>query len=171
MFSESKALTPRATLEYPLGHPPERMALAAVGSPDARVIVFSRNGDEPRIQVMRDVGAPMPAVTPLAQEFVLHSPTGLEFGYGGSGPADCALNVLSLVVSPREAWRLHQDFKGEVIAKIPRIGGTVALADVRAWIAKQYAAELADADRMTDEREMRELLAEIELEEQRAAEA
>lgn len=172
MFSESRQLTPRATLEYPLGHPPERMALQSVTAKDDRVLIFDRVGNETaQIRLADSLGDPVNRMRPLAQEYVLHSPTGLEFGYVGSGPADCALNVLSLVVSPREAWRLHQDFKGDVIARIPREGGTVFLCDVRAWIAARYAVELADGPAMADEQEMRELLADIEKEEREAAEA
>lgn len=165
---DSKAVTPRAVLEYPLGHPPERMALEAVRAPDTRVIMFTRTKNGALIQVARDVGAPMPEVKPLEQVYRLHS-DGMEFGYGGSGPADCALNILSLVLPPREAWRLHQDFKGN-IARIPQDeGGTLALSDVRAWIAARYEIELADREQMTDEKEMRELLAEIEKEEREAS--
>lgn len=52
----------------------------------------------------------------FAQRIVYHSPTGMEFGYGGSGPADAALNVLIHFVDGRKAWALHQDFKWEFIA-------------------------------------------------------
>lgn len=175
MFSGSKDFTPRSVLEYPLGHPPERMDLAAVRAVDRRVIIFDRVGTggsrEARIRIADAAGEPENRLRRLEQTYVLHSPTGLEFGYGGAGPADTALNVLSLVVSPREAWRMHQHFKPQIAAIPQDEGGSIALEDVRAWIATHYAAELADADRMTDEREMRELLADIEKEEREAAEA
>lgn len=160
MFAHTRNLTNPAKFEYPLGHPPERMPLASVRARDGRVIVFGRVGrDEAQIGVEHPDR--MLAVTALAHEYVLHSPTGLEFGYGGSGPADTALNILSLVVSPREAWRLHQDFKFEHIATIPREGGRLAMATVREWIAARYDVELADSARMADEQEQRDSLAEI----------
>lgn len=166
MFSKSSEMTPRAVIEYPLGHPPERMALEAVRAPDTRVIAFARTKDGAVITVHRGDGS----FAPLEQVYRLHS-DGMEFGYGGSGPADCALNILSLVVSPREAWRLHQDFKPN-IARIPQDqGGTLALSDVRAWIAARYEIELADVDQIAEEKEMRELLAEIEKEEREASAA
>lgn len=172
MFGESKSFTPRVTLEYPLGHPPERMALTAVQAKDERVILFDRVGnEEPRIMIADNLGEPTNRHRKLEQVYVLHSPTGLEFGYGGSGPADTALNILSLVVSPREAWRMHQDYKADVVARIPREGGTIMLADVRTWIADHYSRELADTAAIAEEQEMRELLAEIEAEETQAAEA
>lgn len=161
---DSKAMTPRAVIEYPLGHPPERMALEAVRAPDPRVIAFARTKDGPVITVHRGDGG----FAPLVQVYRLHS-DGMEFGYGGSGPSDCALNILSLVVSPREAWRMHQDFK-TMVARIPQDeGGTIALADVRAWIAARYETELADTAAIAEEKEMRELLADIEKEEREAA--
>ena len=51
----------------------------------------------------------------IAQRHKHHSPTGMEWGYGGSGPADFALNILALFLplqrvpepaddAPLEAW-------------------------------------------------------------------
>jgi hypothetical protein len=72
----------------------------------------------------------------------VHSPTGFEWGYGGSGPADLALALLldalgeasrlprscfgphsqaiADIVDRTRAWRLHQAFKWRVIARLPR---------------------------------------------------
>jgi hypothetical protein len=36
--------------------------------------------------------------TNVPQRIVQHSPTGFAWGYGGSGPADLALNILSIFV-------------------------------------------------------------------------
>lgn len=81
-----------------------------------------------------------------------HSPTGFEFGYGGSGPADLALNILEVVLrmtgykgaATRDTWKgdkcfrlayqLHQPFKWEFIAKVPREGGKIYTNDIVAWI-------------------------------------
>src|SRR6266436_5928682 len=49
-----------------------------------------------------------------------HSPDGFEWGYGGSGPADLALNILGLFVAPPEAWRWHQHYKGDVLCHLDR---------------------------------------------------
>jgi uncharacterized protein DUF6166 len=81
------------------------------------------------------------ALVDIPQRFVCHSPTGFEWGYGGSGPADLALNVLGLFVPPPEAWRLHQDFKFHFIAPMAREGGTIEAAEVRDWIQAQWAEE------------------------------
>ena len=50
-----------------------------------------------------------------------HSPTGFEWGYGGSGPAQLALALLADVLGDDElAVRLHQRFKFAVISLLPR---------------------------------------------------
>lgn len=41
-----------------------------------------------------------------------HSPTGFNFGYGGSGPADLALNICLMFCNQgRDAYRIYQEFK------------------------------------------------------------
>jgi hypothetical protein len=65
-----------------------------------------------------------------------HSPTGLEWGYGGSGPAQLALAILADTLrdkmaeqsntaigrraADRVAVQLHQDFKWKFITPLPR---------------------------------------------------
>jgi hypothetical protein len=50
-----------------------------------------------------------------------HSPTGFEWGYGGSGPAQTALALLADALGDDgRALRLHQDFKWRVIGPLPR---------------------------------------------------
>lgn len=47
---------------------------------------------------------------------IFHSPSGFNFGYGGSGPADFALNVLLMFTNKETAYSLHQDFKWKYVA-------------------------------------------------------
>lgn len=48
-----------------------------------------------------------------------HSRTGLNWGYGGSGPAQLALALLADVLGSDEmAVRLHQHFKNQVVARL-----------------------------------------------------
>ena len=68
-----------------------------------------------------------------------HSPTGIEWGYGGSGPADLALSVLLALADERAADALYQRFKDEVVARVPETGGVLRAADVRAWVERQVA--------------------------------
>jgi hypothetical protein len=77
----------------------------------------------------------------VAHRFVHHSPTGFAWGYGGSGPSDLALNILAEFVPPPEAYRLHQQFKWDVVARIPWEGTTIPAEDVRRWIEEQWRKE------------------------------
>lgn len=45
-----------------------------------------------------------------------HSPDGYNFGYGGSGPADFALNVCMALVHADDAYQHYQDFKWHFVA-------------------------------------------------------
>jgi hypothetical protein len=82
---------------------------------------------------------------------VQHSPTGFEWGYDGSGPADLALSILGKFVPPagpddrimltdgafcsRFAWKHHHAFKIDFIAGMRQGGGVIRAADVQQWIA------------------------------------
>ncbi|PAP78596.1 hypothetical protein BSZ37_00820 [Rubrivirga marina] len=66
-----------------------------------------------------------------------HSPTGIEWGYCGSGPADLARSVLLALTDEPTAERLYQAFKADVVARVPRAGGVLRAADVRVWVAAQ----------------------------------
>jgi hypothetical protein len=49
-----------------------------------------------------------------------HSPTGFEWGYPGSGPAQLALAILAdHLANDEQALNLHQRFKWAVIAELP----------------------------------------------------
>lgn len=95
----------------------------------------------------------------FAQFMAFHKSDSFEFGFGGSGPSALAANILGLLLSPREAWRLHQDFKAAVVARVPRDGGEIPMADVRAWVEAYWAEERADDVLMHDEEEQRALAA------------
>ena len=66
---------------------------------------------------------------------VRHSPSGPEWGYGGSGPADCARSVLFALVGEDAAEAHYQAFKAVVIAQIPEAGAVISRAAVLAWLA------------------------------------
>lgn len=46
----------------------------------------------------------------------LHSPDGFNWGYGGSGPADLALSILTDMYGRVIAERYYQDFKWRFVA-------------------------------------------------------
>ena len=76
----------------------------------------------------------------VAHEFRRHSPDGFEWGYGGSGPADLALNILhSATLDLDFANRHYQDYKRDVIERLPLEGGTITLQSVREWVEARYA--------------------------------
>jgi hypothetical protein len=59
---------------------------------------------------------------PLNPRFDLrnHSPTGVEWGYGGSGPAQLALALLADALDDDErAQDAYQDFKFRVVGRLP----------------------------------------------------
>ncbi len=90
------------------------------------------------------------ALTNVPHTVIWHSPTGFEFGYGGSGPADLALNILNAFVPPGVdledptpcfksecsafAAKHHQDFKSQFIAGMSKDGGTLNAGLIKAWI-------------------------------------
>ena len=63
-----------------------------------------------------------------------HSPTGFEWGYVGSGPAQLSLALLADALGDDErAVSLHQPFKREVVARLPaRENWTLTDEEIRA---------------------------------------
>ena len=58
---------------------------------------------------------------PLAPRYDLknHSPTGFEFGYTGSGPAQLSLALLADALADDDrAQAIYQDFKRKVVARL-----------------------------------------------------
>ena len=72
----------------------------------------------------------------IPQKIKYHS-LDFEFGYGGSGPADLALNILYCFLDFNRAWQLHQNFKWEFISSMPREGGTIKNESIKAWIKEK----------------------------------
>lgn len=96
-------------------------------------------------------------VTNVPQIVIWHSPTGFEWGYEGSGPADLAANIVEVLLNRlgyrgrrdkafngTDCWdltgRLHQDFKREFIAGVPRKeGGTIDYQAALSWVERRMA--------------------------------
>lgn len=51
-----------------------------------------------------------------------HSPTGPEWGYGGSGPAQLALALACQVLPDKQALAVYQQLKAQYIAKLKEDG-------------------------------------------------
>jgi Family of unknown function (DUF6166) len=74
---------------------------------------------------------------PLRLTLFNHSPTGFEWGYQGSGPAQLALAILADALHDDErAVRLHQHYKRAVICKLPREAWRIEEREVREWIER-----------------------------------
>lgn len=107
-------------------------------------VKLSRSGTDPF-----DLGD---AVTNVPWTVIHHSPTGFEWGYSGSGCADLALNVLNAFIPPgkdnlpavtcykgecsQTAWDLHQGFKQEFIATMPKNGGIIKKGAILSYIGR-----------------------------------
>jgi hypothetical protein len=60
-----------------------------------------------------------------------HSPTGFEWGYGGSGPAQLALAILADHCSDdTKAFNFHHRFKWAVVAEFPGRGWTLTSREI-----------------------------------------
>ena len=65
-----------------------------------------------------------------------HSPSGLEIGYGGSGPADTAYNILLYFLPEEEVEDYYQDFKRDVICDLEN-GNILYSKDIEKWIKEK----------------------------------
>lgn len=63
-----------------------------------------------------------------------HSPTGFEWGFNGSGPAQLALAILAQATgSDNAAVKLHQLFKRDVVARLPKLEWRMTEFEVFTW--------------------------------------
>jgi hypothetical protein len=81
---------------------------------------------------------------PLRHDLRNHSPTGAEWGYDGSGPAQLALSILCDALGDRAALIHYQDFKFQVVAGFQQDRWELSRSDVEAWYAKH---RVDDGDR------------------------
>lgn len=74
-----------------------------------------------------------------------HSPSGFEWGYGGSGPAQLSLAMLAQVTGDDSfAIRMHQDFKAEIVSKIKERCWAVTDDVLLRWCVMKAEEMLAD---------------------------
>lgn len=107
------------------------------------------------------------AVTNVPHLVVHHSPDGYEFGFGGSGPTDLALNCCQLYLNMtgyegqetkcydgnvwRLAFALRNDFRDRFIASAQREGTVIPFATVDAWFRSHITPELINQFRIHEE--------------------
>lgn len=90
----------------------------------------------------RDAGGnPHTSIDDIHERAVHHSPDGYEWGYGGSGPSDLALNLLLWRTGETRFADAHaQDLKREFLVGLPREGGIIGLSELDAWIDERRRA-------------------------------
>ncbi len=71
-----------------------------------------------------------------------HSPTGWEWSYSGSGPAQTALGILLDFTGDKDfALAYHQQFKSDVIAGLPSAEWTLPFTDIERWCKEAKKAK------------------------------
>lgn len=77
------------------------------------------------------------ANTSYLRHLVHHSPTGMEWGYGGSGPSDLARSIVGDLLGTHDPDpAIYQRVKWALVATLPLEGGTITEQQVRDVIAE-----------------------------------
>ncbi len=97
----------------------------------AKVYLAIRGKDENTIIVSDEKG------TRLLRHIVYHSPTGMEWGYGGSGPSDLARSILADFAGIKVADMFYQEFKWDFIAKQPEKGFQIPGQEILNWLKRK----------------------------------
>lgn len=74
----------------------------------------------------------------LLEHIERHSPDGFNWGYGGSGPADTALSILTDCLGMEQSNQLYQMFKWEIVAAWGE-KWSITEGEVKDWARKQRA--------------------------------
>lgn len=94
----------------------------AAERPDPEQVRYEGHYDAARDVCYVEVFKPGKSPYPLQerQDIINHSPTGIAWGYGGSGPAQASVAILIDYLGDLErALALYQDFKFRLVAKFP----------------------------------------------------
>lgn len=117
-----QAITKRRWVDHYGWKEHEAERLATGGATEPRVYVVTPDGNE--LELAHDL---------------YHSPDGFEWGYHGSGPADLARSILKDRLG--HVPRCYQQFKNEVVAKLPPDRFMLGADVVDAWLAEQTRAD------------------------------
>lgn len=108
--------------------------------PDPDQVKYEGHFDAGRDVCYVEVFKPEKSPYPLQerQDIVNHSPTGIAWGYGGSGPAQSAFAILmDYLGDEKRARELHQQFKFAVIARFaPNSDWTLSGGQIENAIAR-----------------------------------
>ena len=97
----------------------------------AKVYAAIRDEDENTITVSDEKGT-----RPL-KHIAYHSPTGMEWSYGGSGPSDLARSILTDFAGIKVADMFYQEFKWDFIAKQPGKGFQISGQEILNWLKRK----------------------------------
>ncbi|MFO0888334.1 MAG: DUF6166 domain-containing protein [Isosphaeraceae bacterium] len=89
---------------------------------------------------------------PLRLDLAKKSPTGFEWGYNGSGPAQLALAMLADAIGDERAMPNLQRFKFAVVGRLPQMGWILTQDEVLEWFAREAKPEEADEFGVANER-------------------
>ena len=89
--------------------------------------------EEDGVRVVREGEDGTSGPLPTRLDLRNHSPTGFEWGYGGSGPAQLALALLADALGDERAQAAYQPFKFQVVARFPHPGWEITRGDIEAW--------------------------------------
>ena len=73
---------------------------------------------------------------PMYLDEVNHSPTGFEWGYGGSGPAQLAYAILREFAGKGFAQVHYQQFKWDIVGMFPYEGFVLTGEEIQNWYDK-----------------------------------
>ena len=92
--------------------------------------------------------------SPLKHQ-VYHSPTGLNWGYGGSGPADLARSILWDYLGKEPQMPLYQEFKWKFVAAWEE-EWQVTSAEIESWIKQTFGKDYFNYLTKTDQSDPRD---------------
>src|SRR6201987_895948 len=115
----------------------------------SRKMYTGRRGPQGCVVLVMDGNGERKPLTPR-QEVRNHSPTGCEWGYGGSGPAQLALAILAEHLGNDDAaLKLYQDFKWACIAQICGANWSLSSEEIENCLAR-LSEQQEDAQPLAD---------------------
>lgn len=107
------------------------MSATCIADRKAAALFEGKRGPDGTAEVLAD-GKPLELAPSLRLR--KHSPTGFEWGYGGSGPSQLALALLLAAgVEEGAALGVYQQFKAECVAQLPGPTWELEAAHIRTW--------------------------------------
>jgi hypothetical protein len=70
------------------------------------------------------------------------SPSGFEWGYRGSGPAQLAISMLAFECGDEIAGNWYQVFKEDIVAELPAGGWTLQGSEIREYLETECGVEI-----------------------------